>query len=163
MGAGTGVEIDEAIESKEREGEDAERKRAGGGGGDAGEAKGDPFDSGPDRQGDGGIEVALEIPVAEKVMADGGVAVPAFVGVLGPIDPGRVVGEVGGEMEEVQGEEDGRDDEQDRSQRAGEVMAGGGRDGVVDWHGLELHLSCSLSYSYDKASMGSFLAALRAG
>ena len=52
--------------------------------------------------------------MAALKVADGAVAVPAFVGVLGPVHPGGVVGEVGAEMEGVQDEEDGRDAEENR-------------------------------------------------
>ncbi len=41
--------------------------------------------------------------MAALEVADGAVAVPAFVGVFGPVHPGGVVGEVGAEMEGVQG------------------------------------------------------------
>jgi hypothetical protein len=43
-------------------------------------------------------------------MADGSIAVPSFVGVLGPVHPGGVVGEVGVEVEGMQGEKDSGDE-----------------------------------------------------
>ncbi len=45
-------------------------------------------------------------------VADGCVAVPAFVGVLGPVHPGGVIGEVGAEMEGVKSQEGGGDEEE---------------------------------------------------
>ena len=95
------------------EGEDADSEGSRGGDTDAGEAKDDGLDQGPDGKCGGGVEVSGNVPVAALEVADGGVAVPAFVGVLGPIHPGRVVGEVGLEMDGVEAEED-RGDQKER-------------------------------------------------
>ena len=103
---GVGGALKQKVEREEREAEDAERESAGGGGRDAGEFEDDELERGPDGQRDGGVEVAGPVPVAGEVVADGGVAVPALVGVLGPVHPGRVIGEVGGEMEKVECKED---------------------------------------------------------
>ncbi len=91
----------------EDEAEDGDGEGAGGGEVDAGEAEEGGFEKRPDGEGGGGVEVSGDVPVAALEVADGAVAVPAFVGVLGPVHPGGVVGEVGVEMEGVQGEEDG--------------------------------------------------------
>jgi len=128
-----GIELDESVEGEESEGEDAEGEGAGGDGRDAGDAEGEELDGGPDGEGYGGVEVAFEVPVAEEVMADGGVAVPAFVGVLGPVGPGGVVGEVGVEMEEVQGEEDGCRGEQEDAHDGCEAEARGFRIGMCEF------------------------------
>ncbi len=67
--------------------------------------------------------------MAALEVADGGVAVPAFVGVFGPVHPGRVVGEVGLEMEGVEVEEDGGDEKKrdlnglEETRRDGKQMA----------------------------------------
>jgi len=121
VGAGAAVELDEAIEGEEGDGEDAEGESACRGGRDAGEAKGEELDGGPHGQSYRGIEVAFEVPVAEEIVADGGVAVPTFIGVLGPVGPGRVVGKVGVEMKEVKEEEDDSDGEQEAAHDGGET------------------------------------------
>jgi len=66
-------------------------------------------------------------------VADGGVAVPAFVGVLGPVGPGRVVGKVGVEMEEVQGEQSGCCGEQEDSHEGREAEPRGFRIGMCEF------------------------------
>jgi hypothetical protein len=80
---------------------------------DAGKAKESCFEEGPDGKGCGGIEVSGDVPVAELEIADGAVAVPALVGVFGPVHPGGVVGEVSVEMDCVQGQEDCGDEKED--------------------------------------------------
>src|SRR5665213_3604217 len=85
-----------------------------------------------EREGDRGVEVALPVPVAEEDLANGGVAVPAFVGVFRPVVPGGVVGEVGAEVEEVEREEDGRDREEEPAEDGREVR---GRLGCGLGHG----------------------------
>ena len=59
--------------------------------------------------------------MAEIEVADGRIAVPTFVGVLGPVHPGRVVGEVGREMEEVKGKEQAGDGEEKAAQKVCEA------------------------------------------
>ncbi len=98
----------------EDEGEDGYGEAAGGDEIDAGEAKERGFEERPDGESGGGVEVAGDVPVAALEVADGSVAVPAFVGVLGPVHPGGVVGEVGVEVKGVQDEEDGGEEEQNR-------------------------------------------------
>jgi hypothetical protein len=39
-------------------------------------------------------------------VANGGVSIPALVGVLGPVHPRRVIGKVGPEVKDVEAEED---------------------------------------------------------
>ncbi len=95
------------------EGEDAYGECARRSDTDAGEAEDGGLEQGPDGEGGRGVEVAGDVPVATLEVADGSVAVPAFVGVLGPVHPGRVVGEVGPEMQGVEAEED-RGDEKER-------------------------------------------------
>jgi len=77
------------------------------------------FEKGPDGECGGGVEVAVDIPVAELEVADGAVPVPAFVSVFGPIHPARVIGEVGGQMDGVQPQQDGRTEEHDGVQGSG--------------------------------------------
>ena len=105
--------VQEKPTGEQNEGKDAYGEGACGGDTDAGEAKDGGLEQRPDREGGGGVEVAGDIPVAALEVADGGVAVPAFVGVLGPVHPGGVVGEVGLEMQGVEAEED-RCDEKKR-------------------------------------------------
>ena len=50
--------------------------------------------------------------MAALEVADGSIAVPAFVGVFGPVHPGGVVGEVGVEVKGVQDEKDGGREEE---------------------------------------------------
>src|ERR1700761_4809841 len=84
---------------------------------DSSEAEERCFEKRPDGKCSGGIEVARDVPVAALEVADGSITVPAFVGVLCPVHPRGVVGEVGAEMKGVKGEkgrggqeEDGLDD-----------------------------------------------------
>ena len=58
------------------------------------------------------VEVTGDVPVAALEMSDGSVAVPSFVGVLGPVHPWGVIGEVSVEMKDVQNEEDGGGEEE---------------------------------------------------
>ena len=103
---------EEEVGREQDEAEDGDGEGACGGETDAGEAEEGGFEQGPDGEGGGGVEVAGDVPVAALEVADGGVAVPAFVGVLGPVHPGGVVGEVGVEMEGVEGEEDSGGEEE---------------------------------------------------
>ena len=98
---------EQKIGRQEDEAKDGDSQRAGGGEVDAGEAEESRFEERPDGKGCGGVEVSGDVPVAALEVTDGPVAVPAFVGVFGPVHPGRVIGEVGVEMEGVQNEEDG--------------------------------------------------------
>ena len=68
---------------------------------DSGEAEKEGFEERPDGKSGSGVEVSGNVPVAALEVADGSIAVPAFVGVLCPVHPGGVVGEVGVEMEGV--------------------------------------------------------------
>src|SRR6185437_14607204 len=96
----TGGALQQDVEREEREAEDAECESARSDGRDPGELEDDELEHGPDGKRDGGVEVARPVPVASEVVADGG------VGVLGPVHPGRVVGEVRSEMEKVKRKED---------------------------------------------------------
>ena len=70
---------------------------------DSGKAEQHPFEEGPHRHRRRGVEVPGQVPVAEQVSANGGVAVPALIGVFGPVhEPRRVVGKIGAEMQRVQ-------------------------------------------------------------
>jgi hypothetical protein len=103
---------EQEIGGKEDAGEDGDSESACGGEVDAGEAEERGFEKRPDGKGGGRVEVAGDVPVAALKVADGSVAVPAFVGVLGPVHPGGVIGEVGVEMYGVEGEEEGGDEEE---------------------------------------------------
>jgi len=96
------------VTQKEVGEEEGDGEAARGFGCDSGNEEQKPLKKRKHREGDGGIEVARHIPGPEQVRADGGVSVPAFVGVLCPVkDPWRVVGEIGAEVDCVQaGEED---------------------------------------------------------
>jgi hypothetical protein len=77
-----------------------------------GEAEEGRLEKRPDGERGGGVEVAGDVPVTTLEVADGCIAVPAFIGVLCPVHPGRVVGKVGVEMESMQSEEEGSDEEE---------------------------------------------------
>jgi len=94
------------------------------------------FEKGPDGECGGGVEVAGDVPVAELKVADGGVAVPAFVGVFGPVHPGGVVGGIGGEVAEVEGEKEGGREEEENLKGLEEA----GRDGEGLGHFLDARL-----------------------
>ncbi len=65
-----------------------------------------PLQKRPHRQRYRRIEVTGYVPVAEQVLANRGVPIPAFIGVLGPVaDPRRVIREIRGQVERV---EDGK-------------------------------------------------------
>src|SRR5665213_4354783 len=127
-----GVAVEEEPSDNEAQAEDAEREGAGGGEGDSRDAEDEVLQRRPDGEGDRGVEVALPVPVAEEDLANGGVAVPAFVGVFGPVVPGGAVGEVGAEVEEVEREEDGREREEEPAEDGREVR---GRLGCGLGHG----------------------------
>jgi hypothetical protein len=91
---------------KQDETEDTYGKGTCGGDSDASEAKDGGLNQGPNREGGRRVEVAGDVPVATLEVADGGVAVPAFVGVLGPVHPGGVVGKIRPEMQGVETEKD---------------------------------------------------------
>ena len=91
--------------------EDRNREGAGGGEADSGESKESGFEQRPDRERGSGVEVSGNVPLAALKVADGSIAVPALVGIFGPIHPGRVVGEIGVEMDGVQSEEDSCNEE----------------------------------------------------
>ena len=91
----------ELVGQAQVEQEEGDGERAGSFNGDAGEEEEQPLEEGPHGDGRGGVEVARDVPVAEEVGADGGVAVPAFVGVLGPILPRGVIGEIRAEVPRV--------------------------------------------------------------
>ena len=74
---------------------------------DSGEAEESEFEGGQNGQCDGGVEISVNIPGAEDVVLDGGFAIPTFVGVLRVVHPRGLVGEIGAEMDGVQGEERG--------------------------------------------------------
>ena len=95
----------------EDSGENCDGEGSGGDEGDASEVEEERFKKGPDGERSSGVEVAGDVPVAELEVADGGVAVPAFVGVFGPVHPGGVVGKVGGEVDGMKDEEEGRSDQ----------------------------------------------------
>jgi hypothetical protein len=97
---------EQQVGDEEDETEDGYGETAGGDEVDSGEAKESCFEKRPDGKGCSGIEVSGDVPVTELEVADGAVAVPALVGVFGPIHPGGVVGEVSVEMGGVQGQED---------------------------------------------------------
>ena len=103
---------EQKVGREENAGEDGDGEGASGGETDAGEAEESRFEQRPDGERGGGVEVAGDVPVAAQEVADGAVAVPAFVGVFGPVHPGGVVGEVGAEMEGVKSQEDGGDEEE---------------------------------------------------
>jgi hypothetical protein len=71
--------------------------------------------------------------VAALKVADGSVAVPAFVGVLGPVHPGGVIGKVSVEMYCVEGEEEGGNEEEKSFDDVEDTR----RDGVRMAHLLE--------------------------
>ena len=87
---------DKKREDERRKAEEADGEGARGDDADAGELEDETEEDGPDGQGDGRVEVAGDVPVASLKVADGGVAVPALIGVLGPVHPWGVGGEVGG-------------------------------------------------------------------
>ena len=109
----------------EDSGEDGDGEGAGGGERDAGELEDEAFEDRPDGERGGGVEVSGQVPLAALEVTDGGITVPAFVGVFGPVHPGGVVGEVGVEMKGVEGQEDRRDEEK------------GGLDGSDDLAGTQ--------------------------
>ena len=117
---------EQEVRREEDTGEDGDGEGAGGGEVDSGEAEEGGFEKGPDGEGRGGVEVSGDVPVAALEVANGCIAVPAFVGVFGPVHPGGVVGEVGVEMDGVKGEEEGGDQEESG---LGE-FEDAGRDGV---------------------------------
>ena len=94
-------------EAEEDAGKNGHGEGSGGDEGNASEGEQEGFKRGQDGESGGGVEVAGDVPVAELEVADGGVAVPAFVGIFRPVHPGGLVGEVGGEVDGVQGEEEG--------------------------------------------------------
>lgn len=104
---------EQKVGREEDTGKDGDGESAGRGEVDPGEAKEDCFEERPDGEGGGGVEITGDVPVAALEVADGTVAVPAFVGIFGPVHPGGVVGEVGVEMDGVENEECSGDDEQD--------------------------------------------------
>jgi hypothetical protein len=120
--AGTGMKgraaADEEVGDEQDEREDGDGESARGGEADSGEVEDESFEEGPDGQRGGGIEVSGNIPVAELEVSNGGVTVPSFVGVLGPIHPGGVVGEVGFEVKGVQIQKDGGSAEEQDVDRA---------------------------------------------
>ena len=83
---------------------------------DAGEAEEDRLEKGPEGQGGCGVEVAVHVPVAQLVVADGGVAIPAFVGIFAPVHPLGEVWKVRAEMDIMQGEEGRRAKKQPKPQ-----------------------------------------------
>jgi hypothetical protein len=101
-----GPSTEKEIRGEDDEAEDPDGQGAGGDKADSGEVKEGGFEKGQDGEGGGGVEVSGNVPVAALEVTDGGVAIPAFVGVLGPVHPGGVVGEVGAEVKGVQEEED---------------------------------------------------------
>src|SRR5207248_1561901 len=119
------------VRGEEDAGEDCDGEGAGGGEVDSGETEEGGFEKRPDWEGGGGVEVAGDVPMAALEVADGCVAVPAFVGVFGPVHPGGVVGEVGAEMDGVEGEKEGGDEEESG---LGE-LEDAGRNGVGVVHG----------------------------
>src|ERR1035438_8917415 len=72
------LRADDQIRSDQIQAKENEGKQAIGGEADSGEMEDAGQERGPDGKRDGGIEVAVEIPVAGEVVADGGVAVPAL-------------------------------------------------------------------------------------
>ena len=88
------------------ESEDAHGESTRWGHADTGEAKDGGLNQRPNREGGRRIEVAWDVPVTALEVANGGVAVPAFVGVLGPVHPRGVVGKVCPEMQGMETEED---------------------------------------------------------
>jgi hypothetical protein len=80
---------------------------------DSGEAKESRFEERPDGEGRGGVEVAGNVPVAALEVADSAVTVPAFVGVLCPVHPRGVVGEVGVKVKGMEGEEERSEEEKE--------------------------------------------------
>jgi hypothetical protein len=117
---------EQEVGGAEDTGEDGDGEGASGGEVDSGEAEEGGFDKRPDGEGGGGVEVAGDVPVAALEVADGCVAVPAFVGVFGPVHPGGVVGEIGAEMNGMKGEKEGGDEEENGLGGLEEA----GRDGV---------------------------------
>src|SRR5215469_872812 len=111
----SGGTLQQDVEEDEREAEDAEGESSCSYRCYAGELEDEKLECGPYGKCDCRIEVAAPVPVAGKVMANSGVAVPAFVGVLGPVHPGRAVGEVCGEMEKVERKEHRRYREQEQA------------------------------------------------
>ncbi len=91
--------------------EESDGEPAGGLDGNPGEEEQDPLEERPDGHGRRGVEISRHVPVAEQMSANGGVAVPSLVGVLGPVKvPGRVVGKVGAQMKGMQnGKADNKD------------------------------------------------------
>jgi len=131
--------VEEEPSDNEGQAEDEEGEGAGGGEGDSRDAEDEVLQRRPDGERDRGVEVALPVPVAEEDLANGTVAVPAFVGVFRPVVPGGVVGEIGAEVEEVEDEEDRRDREEEPAEDGREVRGGlecglghGSRSGYVD-------------------------------
>ena len=59
-----------------------------------------------------GLKSPGDVPVAEQEVADGGVAVPAFIGVFGPVFPRGLVGKIRLQVNPVQSEEDRRRDQE---------------------------------------------------
>jgi len=116
---------EEEVGGEEDASEDGYGEGAGGGEGDSGEVEECGFEEGPEGEGGGGVEVPGDVPVSALVVADGGVAVPAFVGVFGPVHPGGVVGGIGGEVAEVEGEKEGGREEEENLKGLEEA----GRDG----------------------------------
>jgi len=100
------------VGGEEDTGEDGDGEGAGCGEIDAGKTEESGFEKGPDGESGGGVEVAGDVPVTAQEVADGSIAVPAFVGVLGPVHPGGVIGEVGAEMKGVKSQEGGGDEEE---------------------------------------------------
>ena len=89
---------------------------------DPGNPEQHPLQKRPHGNGGRGIEVARQMPVPEQVGANGGVSVPALIGVLRPVHkPRRMVGEIGAEIERVQDREPG-----DRQQPNSVKQASGG-------------------------------------
>ena len=105
---------DQQIGRQQNQPEDRHRKRARRHQAHAGEAEDRQLQQRPDRQRGGGVEVSGHMPGSSLQLADRRIAVPSLIGVLGPVHPRRVVGKVGGEMQIVQREQAGREDQQNR-------------------------------------------------
>ncbi len=105
-------ELHQAIADEQGKAEDRDAEEAGCRQADAGDAKENKLQHRPHGQGRGGVEVSGNVPVSEQVMADGGIAVPALIGVLGPVHPLGVVGEVRAQVDIMQREEEARHHQQ---------------------------------------------------
>src|SRR5436305_607685 len=89
-----GPATDQEVGGDEGEGKDRYCESTGGREAYAGVAEEKELQERPDGKGGGGVKVSGDVPMAEEEVANGSVAVPALVGVLGPVHPGGVVGEV---------------------------------------------------------------------